>query len=208
VATIVESILARSYAFVVVSLRYLIVGGWAAAVVLAIMFFPPLRATSSGGLSDLIPPGSAAARAEADVAHLFGFPIDAAVAIVQRAPHGMPAAIRDRAIRQAIAVDRRLSGQSDGQLAPAAVVLARAGHPDAARMAGPVSPGPPGGIPGLTGAFRCRMRPACCAGRTSSPPRSSRSCPSGRAPRSACRRRVRTPTCAGSSAGRTIMSSG
>jgi putative drug exporter of the RND superfamily len=154
VATIVESILARSYAFVVVSLRYLIVGGWAAAVVLAIMFLPPLSATSSGGLSDLIPPGSAAARAEADVARLFGFPIDAAVAIVQRDPHVMPAAVRDRAIRQAIAVDRRLSGQSDGQLATAAAVLARAGHPDAARiLSGPVSPGPPGGIPGLTGAY-------------------------------------------------------
>jgi RND superfamily putative drug exporter len=154
VATFVESILARSYAFVVVSLRYLIVGGWAAAVVLAIMFLPPLSATSSGGLSDLIPPGSAAARAEADVAHQFGFPIDAAVAIVQRAPHGMPAAVRDRALRQAIAVDRRLSGQPEGQLATAAAALARAGHPDAARiLSGPVSPGPPGGIPGLTGAF-------------------------------------------------------
>jgi RND superfamily putative drug exporter len=154
VATFVESILARSYAFVVISLRYLIVGGWAAAVVLAIMFLPPLSATSSGGLSALIPPGSAAARAEADVARLFGFPIDAAVAIVQRDPHGMPAAVRDRAIRQAIAVDRRLSGQPEGQLATAAAALARAGHPDAARiLSGPVSPGPPGGIPGLTGAF-------------------------------------------------------
>jgi RND superfamily putative drug exporter len=154
VATIVESILARSYAFVVVSLRYLVVGGWAAAVVLAIMFLPPLSATSSGGLSNLIPPGSAAARAEADVAHLFGFPVDAAVAIVQRDPHGMPAVVRDRALRQAIAVDRRLTGQSDGQLATAAAALARAGHPDAARiLSGPVSPGPPGGIPGLAGAF-------------------------------------------------------
>jgi hypothetical protein len=37
VPIIVESIVARSYAFVVVSLRYLIVGGWAAAVVLAVM---------------------------------------------------------------------------------------------------------------------------------------------------------------------------
>ena len=153
-ATIVESILARSYAFVVVSLRYLIVGGWAAAVVLAIMFLPPLSATSSGGLSDLIPPGSAAAHAEADAAHLFGFPIDAAVAIVQRDPHGMPAATRDRAIRQAVAVDRRLSGQSEGQLAVAAAALAQAGQPEAARiLSGPVSPGPPGGIPGLAGAF-------------------------------------------------------
>jgi len=123
-------------------------------VVLAIMFLPPLNATSSGGLSDLIPPGSAAAHAEADAAHLFGFPIDAAVAVVQRDPHGMPAATRDRAIRQAIAVDRRLSGQSEGQLAVAAAALAKAGQPDAARiLSGPVSPGPPGGIPGLAGAF-------------------------------------------------------
>ena len=153
-APIVESILARSYAFVVVSLRYLIVGGWAAAVVLAIMFLPPLSATSSGGLSDLIPPGSAAAHAEADAARLFGFPIDAAVAIVQRDSHGMPAATRDRAIRQAIGVDQRLSGQSEGQLATAAAALAEAGQPEAARiLSGPVSPGPSGGIPGLAEAF-------------------------------------------------------
>ena len=155
---VVEFILARSYAFVVVSLRYLIVAGWAAAVVMAVMFLPPLSATSSGGLSDLIPPGSAAAHAESDAARLFGFPIDAAVAIVQRDPHGMPAATRDRAIRQAIAVDRRFSGQSagqaTGQLATAAAALASAGQPDLARILyGPVSPGPPGGIPGLAGAY-------------------------------------------------------
>ena len=120
-------ILARGYAFVVVGLRYLIVGAWAAAVVLAILFLPPLNA-ASGGLSDLIPPGSAAAHAESDAARLFGFPIDAAVAIVQRAPHGMPAATRDRAIRQAIGVDRRLSGQpgQPTQQAAAAAALAKA----------------------------------------------------------------------------------
>jgi RND superfamily putative drug exporter len=145
--------LARGYAFVVVSLRYLIVGGWAAAVVLAILFLPPLSATSSGGLSALVPPGSAAARAESDAARLFGFPIDAAVAVVQRDPRGLPAATRDRAIRQAIAVDRRLSGRVD-QLAAAAATLAQAGQPDVARiLSGPVSPGLPGGIPGLAGAF-------------------------------------------------------
>lgn len=35
-------VLARGYAFVVVGLRYLIVGAWAAGVVLAILFLPPL----------------------------------------------------------------------------------------------------------------------------------------------------------------------
>jgi len=147
--------LSRGYAFVVVSLRYVIVGAWAAAVVLAILFLPPLNPTS-GELSDLIPPGSAAAHAESDVARLFGFPIDAAVAIVQRDPHGMPAATRDRAVRQAIAVDRQLSGQPGqlAQLAAAAAALAKAGQPDVGQaLSGPVSPGPPGGISGLAGAF-------------------------------------------------------
>jgi hypothetical protein len=60
-------VLARGYAFVVVGLRYLIVGAWAAGVVLAILFLPPLSA-ASGGLSDLIPPGSAAAHAATDAA--------------------------------------------------------------------------------------------------------------------------------------------
>ena len=146
-------VLARGYAFVVVGLRYLIVGAWTAAVVLAILFLQPLSAASSTGLSDLIPPGSAAAHAESDAARLFGFPIDAAVAIVQRDSQGMPAATRDRAIRQAIAVDRQLSGQP-GQLAGAAAALAKAGQANAAQaLSGPVSPGPPGGIGGLAGAF-------------------------------------------------------
>jgi RND superfamily putative drug exporter len=148
-------LLARGYAFFVISLRYFIVAGWGAAVVAAIVFLPPLSATS-GGLSDLIPPGSAAAHAESDAARLFGFPLDAAVAIVQRDPHGLPAATQDRAIRQAIAVDRNLSGQPAqlAQAAEAAAALAKASQANAAQaLSGPVSPGPPGGIPGLAGAF-------------------------------------------------------
>ena len=153
---VAAGLLARGYAFVVVSLRYLIVGGWAAVVVLAILFLPPLNASSTGGLSQLIPPGSAAARAEGDAARLFGFPIDAAVAVVQRDPHGMPAATRDRALHQALSADRQLSGSSgqSGQFAQAAAALAAAGQGEAARiLSEPVTAGPPGGIPGLAGAF-------------------------------------------------------
>src|SRR5689334_18837766 len=120
------------------------------------MFLPPLSASSTGGLSQLVPPGSAAARAEADAARLFGFPIDAAVAVVQRDPHGLPAATRDRALRQALSADRQLPGQPDRstQLARAAAALAAAGQAEAARiLGGPPSPGPRGGIPGLAGAF-------------------------------------------------------
>jgi RND superfamily putative drug exporter len=148
-------LLARGYAFVVVGLRWFIIAGWIAAVALAIVFLPPLNAGSSG-LSNLIPPGSAAAHAEADASRLFGFPIDAAVAIVQRNPHGLPTATLDRSVRQAVAVDRTLAGQSSqfAQAAAAAEALAKAAQTGPAQLlTGPVSPGPPGGIPGLAGVF-------------------------------------------------------
>ncbi len=153
---VAAGLLARGYAFVVVSLRYFIVLGWAAVAVLAIVFLPPLNAASTGGLSQLIPPGSAAARAESDAARLFGFPIDAAVAVVQRDPHEMPAATRDRALHQALSVDRQLPGAAghSGQFAQAAAALAATGQGEAARiLSEPVTPAPPGGIPGLAGAF-------------------------------------------------------
>jgi RND superfamily putative drug exporter len=85
-------------------LRWVIIGGWIAAVVFAVLYLPPL--SSSGGLSDLIPPGSSAAHAEADAARLFGFPLDPAVAVVQGDPHGLPASVVQRSVRQAVAVDR------------------------------------------------------------------------------------------------------
>jgi RND superfamily putative drug exporter len=149
-------VLARGYAFVVVTLRYFIIGGWAAALALAVAFLPALAATASGGLSGLIPKNTAAAAAETEAARLFGAPLDAPVAVVQRDPHGMPKAALDRSVRQAIVVDRALSGSpgNPAQGAQAAAALAQAGYPNAAQiLSGPVSPGPPGGIPGLAGVF-------------------------------------------------------
>ena len=150
-------LLARGYAAVVVSLRLLIIAGWAAAVAAAIVFLPPLNPTT-GGLSELIPPGSPAAHAEADASKLFGFPLDAAVAVVQRDPHGLATATQVRAVRQALAADRQVTS-SLGQLSQAAAAagmaeaLAQAEHLSTASLTGPLSPGPPGGIPGLAGAF-------------------------------------------------------
>jgi RND superfamily putative drug exporter len=155
----VAGILARGYAFIVVGLRYVIIAGWGVAVTAAIWFLPPLSTTSTTGLSHLIPGGSAAARAERDASRLFGFPIEAGVAVVQRDPRGLPAATQDRAIRQALAADRRLAGEP-GQLArdaAAAAALAKASGQASGQavqgLTGPVSPGPPGGISGLAGAF-------------------------------------------------------
>jgi putative drug exporter of the RND superfamily len=153
---------ARGYAFVVVGLRLLIIAGWAAAVAAAIVFLPPLNPTT-GGLSELIPPGSPAAHAESDASRLFGFPLDAAVAVVQRDPRGLPTAAQVRAVRQALAADRGVTGQL-GQLSRAAQAagvgeaLASADGLSTAGLAGAASPGQtsagtPGGIPGLAGAF-------------------------------------------------------
>lgn len=149
--------MARGYAFVVVTLRYFIIGAWIAAMALSVVFLPSLGATTSGGLAGLIPKNTAAARAEADATRLFGAPLDSQAAVVQRDPHGMPEAAMSRAVRQAIDVDLALSGKSGAQAqgARAAAALAQAGYPNAAQiLAGPVKRGmPPGGIPGLAGAF-------------------------------------------------------
>ncbi len=148
-------VMPRGYAFIVVALRFFIIGGWIAALALAIVFLPPLAATASGGLDALIPKNTPATSAETDAARLFGAPLDAPVAVVQRDAHGMPKAALDRAVRQAIVVDQALSRLPGNQAqdAQAATTLAEAGYPDAAQIAaGPVSPGPPGGIPGLAAA--------------------------------------------------------
>ncbi|HEX6525532.1 MAG TPA: MMPL family transporter [Streptosporangiaceae bacterium] len=105
--------LARAYAFAVVSLRWPVIGGWIAALVLAVLFLPTLSsagALSSNGLAGLVPAGSAGAHAEADATRLFGFPLDPAVAVVQRNPHGMATAVTERSVRAAVAVDRGQAG--------------------------------------------------------------------------------------------------
>jgi hypothetical protein len=54
---------AKAFAYLVIGLRFPLILGWAAAVVAAVLFLPPLP--SSGGLANLIPPGSAAVRVPA-----------------------------------------------------------------------------------------------------------------------------------------------
>jgi putative drug exporter of the RND superfamily len=96
--------MARAFAAAVVGMRWLIVLGWMAAVAFAVLRLPALP--SSGGLSNLIPAGSAAAHAEADATRLFGFPLDPGVAVVERDPGGMPQSAVTQAVQKAVAVDR------------------------------------------------------------------------------------------------------
>jgi RND superfamily putative drug exporter len=98
---------AKAFAYLVVGLRFPLLLGWAAAVAAAVLFMPPLP--SSGGLSDLIPAGSSAAHADADATRLFGYPLEAGVAIVQRDEHGLAPSVVDRTARAALAYDRHAS---------------------------------------------------------------------------------------------------
>jgi RND superfamily putative drug exporter len=101
----VAAFVAKAFAYLVLGLRFPLILGWAAAVVGAVLFLPPLP--SSGGFSNLIPAGSPAAHADGDAARLFGYPLEAGVAIVQRDPHGLPPSVVDKAARAALAYDRR-----------------------------------------------------------------------------------------------------
>jgi RND superfamily putative drug exporter len=97
--------MAKAFAFTVVGMRWFVVLGWIAAVSFAALLLPSIG--TSGGLTDLIPPGSAAAHAEADATRLFGFPLDPGVAVIQRDPHGMPSSVASQAVRKAVAVDQK-----------------------------------------------------------------------------------------------------
>ena len=105
--------LARTYAFTIVGLRYFILLGWIAAITAAILYLPPLQ-SSGGAVGDLVPSGSPALQAERDATRLFGAPLNAPVAVVQRDAHGLPTATQEAAIRRAAAVDTSHASQITG----------------------------------------------------------------------------------------------
>jgi RND superfamily putative drug exporter len=93
----------RALAAVVVAGRYLILLAWIAAAVAVTRYLPPLAASS--GVGGLIPSGAPALRAEYDAARLFGLPLAAQVAVVQRDPRRFPPAVQAHTARQAAALD-------------------------------------------------------------------------------------------------------
>jgi RND superfamily putative drug exporter len=96
---------AKAFAYLVVGLRFPLVLGWAVAVAAAVLFLPPLP-SSGDGLADLIPAGSAAAHADADATRLFGYPLEAGVAIVQRDPRDLPPSVVETTAHAAVGYDR------------------------------------------------------------------------------------------------------
>ena len=96
--------LARAYAAVVVALRYPILLAWAAAVAGAVLYLPALT-PSDGGTGNLLPANSPALQTEVTATKIFGAPLDAQVAVVQRNPRGLPQPAQSAAVRNAASVD-------------------------------------------------------------------------------------------------------
>jgi RND superfamily putative drug exporter len=95
----------RAFAFVVVAGRWLILLAWIGAAVAATVYLPPL--TASSAIGGLIPQNAPALRAEYDAARLFGLPLTAQAAVVQRDPHRFTLRAQAAAARQAALVDQR-----------------------------------------------------------------------------------------------------
>jgi putative drug exporter of the RND superfamily len=93
----------RALAAVIVAGRYVILLGWIAAAVAVTLYLPPLTAAS--GVGGLIPSGAPALRTEYAAARLFGLPLAAQVAVVQRDPRRFPLAVQKHAVQRAAAMD-------------------------------------------------------------------------------------------------------
>ena len=101
----------RAIAFVVTTLRFPILLAWIAAAVAATVYLPAIA--TSGNIDTLIPKDAPAVRAEVDATRLFGVPLSAQVAVVQRNPGGFTSA-------QIVTAGLRAAAVDEGHAAPIA----------------------------------------------------------------------------------------
>src|SRR4051812_6552421 len=106
-----------------VAARWLIVAGWVAATVLALLLLPPLT-TRSGGISDITSTDNPAIVAESRAARAFGFPVLSRTMLVQHDPAGLPQPVVERAYQAARSLQQ---GGPQGGIAAALPVLNAAG---------------------------------------------------------------------------------
>ena len=83
--------------------------GWIAAVAAAMASLPALM--PSNGVAGLVPSSAPAVQAEVTATRIFGEPLDAQAVVVQRAWRGLPTAVQEAAVRNAVNVD---TGQATG----------------------------------------------------------------------------------------------
>lgn len=90
------------YARAVVALRWVIVLGWIAAAVAATVLLPPMK-TSAGDL-EALGADESAFQAEERSLEVFGVPLLARTAIVQRNPEGLPPLVQAEAVMRGVAL--------------------------------------------------------------------------------------------------------
>ena len=94
--------LSRSFAWLLVRLRWVVVLGWVVATAAAALLLP---ATSvKADLGGFAPPNSRAIATETESAKAFGFPVLSRTMLVQRNPDGLPADAQRRAVERAAAL--------------------------------------------------------------------------------------------------------
>ncbi len=91
----------------VVTCRYVIVAGWIAAAVAAVLWLPQLHRSNGGALSDLVAKSSPALHEEARSAQLFGSPITPDTMVVQRDPAGLTEDEQKHVVNRALRIDQR-----------------------------------------------------------------------------------------------------
>ena len=101
-------VLARAYAWLVVTLRWLVVIGWAAGTVAAGVWLP--ATVPNADLGGFAPPDSRAIATETASAKAFGFPILSRTLLVQRDPGGLSDAAQLRVVERAVAVAKGQEG--------------------------------------------------------------------------------------------------
>ncbi len=108
--------LARGQAWLVVSLRWLIVPGWA-ALAAWIAWAGPDPSRNAANLIRLVPRNAPALQVAQREAHLFKVPLSTDTAVVQRDPAGLSARSQARSIALAASTDRRRGSSPNGLLA-------------------------------------------------------------------------------------------
>ena len=100
--------LSRTYAWLVVKLRWFVVLGWAAAAGAAAVWLP--AGSPNADLGGFAPPDSRAIATETASAKAFGFPVLSRTMLVQRDEEGLSPAAQQRAVERAVAVAKGTIG--------------------------------------------------------------------------------------------------
>lgn len=95
------------FARLVVRLRYVLVLGWIAVAVLALLL--PTSSSGGSGLAGFVPDDDPAIAAELRSFEAFGFPLSSRVLLVQHAPDGLSVEAQAKAVLRAAAVDQGTS---------------------------------------------------------------------------------------------------